>query len=268
MRSFSAALFVLAVPCFAHDMWIEPAAFTPKAGQIVSLRLFVGQDLLGDPIQRNPAQINQFIVEDAGGRKPVVGRVGGDPAGLVRASAPGLMVVGYRSNHSTLDLPADKFNLYLKEEGLSAIATARALRNETSSPVRELFSRCAKSLLLSGPAAQSQADRALGFTLELTAGRNPYLMREGDVLPVQLTYENKPLAGTLVVAMNRDDPSAKVAMRTGADGRVRLRLPRAGMWLVKAVHMIPAAAGSNANWESFWASLTFELPAATPAATN
>ena len=34
------------------------------------------------------------------------------------------------------------------------------------------------------------------------------------------------------------------------------------MWLIKAVHMIPAPAGSNAEWASFWASLTFELGAA------
>ena len=30
-----------------------------------------------------------------------------------------------------------------------------------------------------------------------------------------------------------------------------------GMWLIKAVHMVPAATGSSADWESFWASLTF-----------
>jgi hypothetical protein len=29
------------------------------------------------------------------------------------------------------------------------------------------------------------------------------------------------------------------------------------MWLVKSVHMIP---GAKADWESYWASLTFELP--------
>ena len=29
--------------------------------------------------------------------------------------------------------------------------------------------------------------------------------------------------------------------------------------MVKAVHMVPAPAGSNADWSSFWASLTFEM---------
>jgi len=42
---------------------------------------------------------------------------------------------------------------------------------------------------------------------------------------------------------------------------VRFRLRPGGMWLIKAVHMIPAPAGTSAEWASFWASLTFELGA-------
>jgi len=38
-------------------------------------------------------------------------------------------------------------------------------------------------------------------------------------------------------------------------------LDRPGLWLIKAVHMVPAPEGSGAEWESLWASLTFELPA-------
>ena len=46
----------------AHDMWIEPATFLPENGQILAVRLRVGQDFLGDPLPRVPALINQFIV--------------------------------------------------------------------------------------------------------------------------------------------------------------------------------------------------------------
>ena len=84
------------------------------------------------------------------GRKPVVGRDGADPAGFLRVAAPGLLVIGYRSNPSAVELTADKFNQYLKEEGLDAVAALRARRNETGAVARELFSRCAKSLVLSG----------------------------------------------------------------------------------------------------------------------
>ena len=122
-----------------------------------------------------------------------------------------------------------------------------------------MFSRCAKSLLLSGPTDKTQGDRALGFTLELVAERNPYTMNAGQELPVRLTYENRPLAGALVVAMNRANPSQKLTARSGKDGRVRFRLPRGGVWMIKAVHMIEAPAGAKADWASYWASLTFEL---------
>jgi uncharacterized GH25 family protein len=84
----------------------------------------------------------------------------------------------------------------------------------------------------------------------------------GQDFPVRLTYEHRPLAGALVIAMNRLNPAQKLAARSDRDGRVRFRLPVGGMWLVKAVHMLPAPAGTNAEWMSYWASLTFEMAGA------
>ena len=223
----------------AHDMWIEPTAFLPATGQIVGVKLRVGQDLLGDPIPRDPTLINQFVVDDGTGRKPVVGRDGTDPAGYVRIAADGLTIVGYQSNPSAVQLAAEKFNSYLAEEGLDAVASVRTTRRETMTPARELFSRCAKTLMQSGSPGD-QGDRALGFTLELVAERNPYTLRSGDDLPVRLTYERRPLAGALVVAINRLNPADKLTARSDADGRAHFRLKSGGVWLIKAVHMIPA----------------------------
>lgn len=242
----------------AHDMWIEPATFSPSPGEIVALKLRVGQDLLGDPIPRDPALINQFFVVDGEGRKPVVGRDGSDPAGFIRVAAPGLHVVGYRSNPSVVDLTPEKFNQYLKEEGLDAVAALRARRGQTGG-ARDLFSRCAKSLVASDAPTNGPGDRLLGFTLELVAERNPTSMAAGEDLPVRLTYENRPLAGALVVAINRAHPKEKLSARSDKDGRVRFRLPSTGVWLIKAVHMIEAPPTAGADWISYWASLTFEL---------
>jgi hypothetical protein len=255
------ALFVMAggVPIAAHDLWIDPTAFFPEPGKIVGLRLRVGQDLLGDPLPRDPDLINQFVVVDPTGRKPIVGRDGADPAGLMRVSGPALLVVGYRSNPSPITLAADKFNDYLKDEGLDAVAAARSRDHRTNADAREIFARCAKSLILSGPPSERQSDQTLGFPLELVAEKNPYLLRTGNDLGVRLTYENQPLPGALVMALNRSNPEAKLAARSDRNGRVSFRLPAEGFWLIKTVHMIPAPAGSNADWESFWASLTFEL---------
>src|SRR5713101_8019870 len=132
-RGGRSTLLVIAAlaPLFAHDMWIEPTTFAPEPGQIVGVRLRVGQDLLGDPLPRNPTLIKQFVVEDADGRRPVLGRDGADPAGFLRVAMTGLLVIGYRSNASAIELAAEKFNQYLKDEGLDAAAALRARRNET-----------------------------------------------------------------------------------------------------------------------------------------
>ncbi len=248
----------------AHDLWIEPTHFMPEAGKLIGVRLLVGVDMQGDPLPRDPALIDQFVVVDGSGRKPIVGRDGSDPAGLLRTTTPGLLVVGYFSRPSPIVLSAEKFNEYVKEEGLDTIAALRASRHQTAAEAHEVFVRCAKSLLLSGPAEPVQADRALGFMLELVAERNPYRLGAGQQLPVRLTYEGRPLAGTLVMAINRANPKVKLSMRSDKDGRVAFKLPQDGMWLIKAVHMIEAPAGSGAQWASFWASLTFELNRPAP----
>ena len=90
------------------------------------------------------------------------------------------------------------------------------------------------------------------------AEKNPY-ETNGDV-PIRLTYQNRPLAGALVVAINRLRPDDKLTARTDAAGRVRFQFTPGGLWLVKAVHMVAAADRATADWASYWASLTFEVP--------
>lgn len=247
----------------AHDMWIEPVVYVPESGKVVGLRLRVGQDFLGDPIVRDPSLFEKFIIADKTGVKNVVGRELSDPAGLIRPVEDGLLVIGYQSKPNPVVLPSAKFNQYLSEEGLDTVASLRAKRGDTEKDARELFMRCAKSLMLVGTASPAQHDRTLGFPLELTSEQNPYLMTAGGQLAFKLVYQNQPLPGALVVAVSQRHPAARISARTDKSGRVRLRLGEAGPWLIKAVHMIPAPAGSDAEWASFWASLTFELPVAT-----
>lgn len=253
---------LLALPAAAHDFWIEPTRFEPAPGEGVALRLFVGEHFRGDAVARPAAAgLHRFVVADANGpaSAAVPGRPGGDPAGLLRLARPGAYVVGLHGKPNRIELPADRFNAYLELEGLQAILALRAARGQTDQPAREIYSRCAKSLLLSGPAAARgpAADRALGFPLELIAERRPETLPDGDALPVRLLYEGQPLAGALVVALRRADPARTIERRSDAEGRVRLPLSGTGPWLVKAVHMRPAAADSGADWESLWASLTF-----------
>src|SRR4051794_17701490 len=134
------SIVLLAARAFAHDFWIEPASFTPSSGNILSVRLRVGQDFLGDPVPRDPALLNRFVFDDGSGPKPLVGRDGSDPAGYLRVDGQGLLVIGYFSNPSAVEMPAEKFNRYLKDEGLEAVLAQRARRKQSGDAGRELFS--------------------------------------------------------------------------------------------------------------------------------
>jgi uncharacterized GH25 family protein len=258
-------LWALSAPALlAHNFWIEPTTFTPAPGQRLAVRLRVGVELQGDPVPRDPNLIKRFVAVGPSGEAPVPGVANTEPAGFEAFSAPGLYTIVYESGRSPVELDAAKFELYLKEEGLETVATARARQGKSASGAKEVFSRCAKALIAVGGGGTGPGfDRVFGQRLELVAEKNPYTLAEGGELPVRLLYEGKPLAGALVMALQRGRPDNlpnKVTARSDSKGRVLLKLDRPGFWLIKAVHMIPASADAGADWESFWASLTFALP--------
>jgi uncharacterized GH25 family protein len=262
--SLITAVVVLFHPASAHDLWIEPSTFRPAPGAFVTATLLVGQKLHGESLPRNSLLVDQFVLKSGGLERTVAGEEGDDPAGSVRIPGPGLYWIGYQSFPYPVDLAATKFEDYLKVEGLERIVLARAKLGMSSAPGHERFYRCAKSLL-DVPRTKGQERGAsvfnapLGFTLELVPEKNPYTIPVGGELPVSVSFRGKPIASLLVVAINKDDPEKSVSARSDANGRVKLRLSRSGFWLVKAVHMEAAPQDAGVDWESWWASMTFEL---------
>jgi uncharacterized GH25 family protein len=253
-------LWLLMAPALlAHNFWIETSTFTPAPGQRLSVRLRVGQELQGDPVPRDPSLMRRFVAVGPPGETQVPGVANTEPAGFEAFQVPGLYTIVYDSTRLPVELDAAKFETYLKEEGLESISAARARQGKSAAGAREVFSRCAKALVAVGDGTGGGFDRVFAQRLELVAEKNPYTLRGGGALPVRLTYEGKPLAGVLVMGLQRGRPD-KVTARTDSKGRVTLKLDRPGFWLIKAVHMIPAPADAGADWESFWASLTFALP--------
>jgi uncharacterized GH25 family protein len=245
---------------WGHDLWIEPSAFMPAPATRLAVRLFIGQLFRGDTFPRDPQYLMRFAVLGSGGETAIPGVPDTDPAGFLIAGPPGLYELVYASHHASVQLDAVKFEKYLAEEGLDKIIAMRARRGQSGAVAKEIYSRCAKSLIAVGGSAGSGYDRNLGLTLEVIPEKNPYTLAAGQELPVRLLYGGVPLAGAKVAAVPKDQPARQVAARTDSQGRVRLVIDRPGVWLVKAVHMIAAPAGSGADWESFWASLTFALP--------
>jgi len=229
----------------------------------------VGEHFLGDPIPRDPASIISFISVTEKGSEPIEGLPGRDPAGMLPIEGAGMMIIAFSNRPSRVDLPPDRFEKYLRDEGLEKIIKLRAARGETGKPSSELFSRYAKCLIAAGgKSAGVAASRPLGLFFELVPESNMSLFKAGSSSRFHLLFQGKPLEGALVVAISRQHPTKKISGRSDKNGRVSLRFDQPGDWLVKAVHMTPAAPGSGAQWRSFWASVSFHMEKATTGASK
>lgn len=272
------ALLLLACAARAHDFWILPSSFTPAVGAELGMRLFVG-DGPGDaePYARNPPHLRRFVLlgpgGGPGGEVAVTGSPGADPAGLVTSAHPGLHVLAYESRGSFIELAPEKFEAYLREEGLEHIVALRTERAATQQPGRELYVRCAKSLLRVGDAPAEGFDRLAGLPCEIVPEVDPTALTPGETgaeLPLRVLAQGRPAAGLRVDAISLDDPTRTAQVRTDEQGRAVLRLPAGGRWMLATVHMAPASPDGKPvdgedfrgnpvhyDWRSAWASLTF-----------
>jgi uncharacterized GH25 family protein len=90
---------------------------------------------------------------------------------------------------------------------------------------------------------------------------NPLDLAAPAKLPVRVLFQGRPLQGALVGCLPRTAPDAEVRLRTDAKGRVEFEPRQGGVHLLRVVWMERAAEGAPHDWESWWASLTCELPA-------
>lgn len=257
------ALFVVR-PVSAHDYWIEASNFRLNPGDRVLFYLRVGNQFNGETPAFSAEWVRRFRMDDATRKHPIQ-PLPRDPSGMARVQESGLQVVSFENTATYLELPAERFNLYLKTEGLESILMAREEAGTSEQLGKELYSRCAKALLWAGgngalPVDAELLKKPVGLTLEIVPEQNPYQMTAPAPMAVQLLYQGQPVAGVTVMALNKSAPNEVQRIQSGPDGRVEFDLHRSGLWLVKAVHMFPAAASAKEDWRSYWASLTFELP--------
>ena len=259
VAALAALCLLQAAPARAHEFWIEPEIFRPAPGAKVPVRLVVGQYFKGNSMPYLTEHFPGFYYADARGTENVRSVLGDDPAATLAVRAPGRLWIVLRSGY--FDLTYDKpgeFDAFLAYEGLAHLVPPG---QSGKVPVTETYVRYAKSLLMAGKPGQASApDRAFGLPLELVAETDPYSGATGE-FKVKLLYRGAALPGTLVTAFNKAVPDKRLAeVRTDSSGRAQLALDRKGIWLLNAVHLIPASKKGGAQWETLWASLTFEIP--------
>jgi uncharacterized GH25 family protein len=253
------SLAALASLSLAHEFWLQADALRVPAGATVKIRTMVGDGFPGESRPRDPTKLDRFEIAGNGApAEKILGVDGSDPMGIVTLAKPGTYAVGYRSRNTMITLDGPKFDAYLKEEGLDNALEAR--KGKSDVPGRERYSRCVKTLISVGDDRGSGFDHSFGFPLEFIPTQNPYALAAGDSFTVSLVADGKPVKDALVRACNRDHPTQWLSERTDVKGQVTFKLDQPGFWMIASVRMT-AVEAPDCDWESLWATLTFELAA-------
>ena len=250
------------VALVAHDTWLVPATFAVAAGQPVTVALNTSEDFPTSDSPAQPDRIENFVVVTTSGRAEVGGyRVEGNSLVAEVTPGPGLTFVAAVTKPRLIVLEEKDFNTYIREEGLECIVEARAARGETFAAGREHYSKIAKLALCTDVKIDDKRRyRArVGARLEIVPLTNPCGLRAGDSLAVQVVFEGRPLAGVWVAAGTEGTHGHHYPYRqlTDADGRALLQVDRAGPWFVRALHMVPSTEFGDADWQSWFSTLTF-----------
>jgi len=257
----------------AHQYWLTPSSYEAVAGRPIDLGAIAGTGFRGERKPWSPPLAIRFVAETA---RTVDLTRAASPGELVWArfapSDPGGALVAFESGFTPIELPGPQFNAYLEDEGLdAALAARRGAAAQTSG--RERYRRCAKTWLAGSDLAR--ATRPVGLPLEIVPLAAP---GRDATLRVRVLWGGKALAGALVKTWrapltaqgalrdgeSRDSVAVCWQGRTNRAGEISIPAREAGEWLVSVVHMEPSADRREADWESTWASLTFErVPDAT-----
>lgn len=260
--------FALSLPAMAHQLFLMPSAFHVSPGERITVGFHNGDSF---PDSEGPPSLERLrdATLHAGKLQYNVTniRVDGNRAvGDARVAGKGALTLSARTIPNFIEMKAADFEKYLKEEGMGQVVEWRAQRGESAKPGRELYSKYVKSLVRSGGSSSGDDAYAkpLGMQIELVAERDPYSMKSGDRLPVRLLWRGKPASNVMIEASVAPSGAGGAAEsshvgRTDADGYVQVFLTKPGKWRLHAIAIERCQDPAKADWESFWASLTFEL---------
>lgn len=257
-----AVLAMLASSASAHDFWLFPSAATANATDSIDVHVCYGTGAAVEELERRTSHIKRFELHTRAGSQTVPGEAGKVPAGqLALASAEDeIVTVVYESHHSSVVLEPRRFENYLAEEGLLDIISDRQRRSESELPGADSFARFAKTLIRIGSGSEGY-DRKLGLLAELTATSDPFVGGTDGQLTFQFSYLDQPKAGARVdlFRLEANKITLVETATTDREGNVAFHTPGLGRWMIAATGMRRASYPVEGDWESSWASLSFEV---------
>jgi hypothetical protein len=256
---------LLALPAFAHDLFLKPDSFFAKVNQKISISVMNGT------FQKSEGAVSFARLTDVSVVAPSGARTNPKEAdftknettaflNLVPMTTAGNYVVGLSTMWRENSLKAAEFNEYLTLEGIPDILENRKRDKELEIDGRYRYSKYVKTILQVGNKQSDNYKTALGYAVEMIPQANPYKLKKGATIEILCLKDGKPLAGQTVLTGRETGGklAAEKSVRSDDKGIIKIKLDGAGKWYAKFINMVKVD-DPKLNYESKWATLTFEI---------
>ncbi len=249
----------------AHDFFFRANSFFVSPGATVHIRALNGTFSKSENSITRDRLRDLSVVGPGGHDHPDTASwsTTGDTSVLTtKVGAQGTYLVGASLKPREITLKSPDFNKYLADDGIPDILALRKKKGETGKDATERYSKHIKALLQVGNKRDGAYSAVLGYPAEIIPLDNPYSTRVGGSIRVRTMVDGKPAANQLVVSGGRTPAGGRFPerrVRSDASGVARIPLTKRGQWYVKFIHMVPYAGAEKIDYESKWATLTFEV---------
>lgn len=258
-------LALAATTAFAHDLFFRMDNFLVEPNSTTRIRALNGTFSVSEnSITRD--RLRDLSVVSASGRvhadTSLWSTTGDTSVFTLRSGGAGTYVVGASLLPREITLTAKEFNTYLDDDGIPDVLALRKTNGELGKPATERYSKHIKALVQVGAARTGDFAAVLGYPAEIVPLDNPYELKTGATLRVRTMVDGKPVANQLVVSGGRLPGGARLTerrVRSDANGVARVRLASRGQYYVKFISMVPYRGAEKIDYESKWATLTFEI---------
>ena len=255
-------LFLAALPLLAHDLYLMPENFTPRAGTHLKLVFQNGDEfpVASSPTKPERLRDTQLLSQSGAVKLENITAHEKNTTATVSIPGEGLGILTARTIPNFIELDPAKFKSYLEHENLTATLKWREQHKETNKPGRERYSKYVKSIVKSGK-SDGTYSRRTGLAIEIIPDADPYSLKPGATLPVLVLFRGKPAVDVAVESAWLENGKAKMEVygRTDANGKIRIPIKATGPHRLHAIVMERCAEPKAADWESSWASLTFAI---------
>ena len=256
-----AVILIVSSLALGHEFWLQPKKYRYAIGEEIKLDFRVGESFEGELWDLQRHKVEKMDLHRASGVKDLLKTVNPTVGNNLafKSDVAGTYLFSMQSNDAYIELEGEKFNDYLKEDGLDYILDERTKAGILNKPSSEYYTRFAKLLVQAGDKTDDTFKKKLGLRYEIVPDQNPYLLKAGDHLQCHIFYQGKPAAHALVKIWNKVNNTTFLQnLYTESDGTVRFPISTSGPWMVSSVRMI-ASEKTGAQYHSLWASLVFGI---------